>query len=123
MSYDFTQHKLLETIATLQKIALGPSGITSPFDELSPSRGYVTKVLLTRSPLNYFIRRIDIISTSSKIIPFDLHALSTPPAFILDQDQILIKEPLTTTDIVGLNAEKFRRLSILFLLLSAAISE
>jgi len=23
--------------------------------------------------------------------PFDLHALSTPPAFILDQDQILSK--------------------------------
>jgi hypothetical protein len=24
---------------------------------------------------------------------FDLHALSTPPAFILDQDQILKEEP------------------------------
>ena len=49
-----------------------------------------TKVLLTRSPLNYHLSCIDIISTSLKIVPFDLHALSTPPAFILDQDQILI---------------------------------
>ncbi len=29
-------------------------------------------------------------------VPFDLHALSTPPAFILDQDQILKKELLQT---------------------------
>ena len=65
------------------------SGITSPFDELFPSSGYVTKVLLTRLPLNIFIRHLDVIATPSKNVPFDLHALSTPPAFILDQDQIL----------------------------------
>ncbi len=45
---------------------------------LSPSPGYVIHVLLTRSPL---IR--------PKADPFDLHALATPPAFVLSQDQTL----------------------------------
>ncbi len=39
-----------------------------------------TKVLLTRSPL------YDLLA---EIVSFDLHALSTPPAFILSQDQTL----------------------------------
>ena len=49
-----------------------------------------TKVLLTRSPLNFYIRRLDVIATSSTKVPFDLHALSTPPAFILSQNQTLL---------------------------------
>src|SRR5512136_493691 len=53
-------------------------GISSPFELLSPSSGQVTNALLTRSPLR-------TISSS----PFDLHVLSTPPAFILSQDQTL----------------------------------
>ena len=39
-----------------------------------------TKVLLTRLPLYFSL---------AAVAPFDLHALSTPPAFVLDQDQIL----------------------------------
>jgi hypothetical protein len=39
-------------------------------------------VLLTRSPL---------IQRASSLSPFDLHVLSTPPAFILSQDQTLRK--------------------------------
>lgn len=56
------------------------SGIRPSFPGLSQSQGQVTHVLLTRSPL------IPDASTGSS---FDLHVLSTPPAFILSQDQTL----------------------------------
>jgi hypothetical protein len=56
------------------------SGISPGFPELSQSRGQVTHVLLTRSPLTRTPKRTD---------PFDLHVLSTPPAFVLSQDQTL----------------------------------
>lgn len=58
------------------------SGISSDFSGLSQSPGQVTHVLLTRSPL------IPGASTGSS---FDLHVLSTPPAFVLSQDQTLQK--------------------------------
>ena len=64
------------------------SGIRRRFQRLSQSQGQVTHVLLTRSPL---IRRAS--SPSS----FDLHVLSTPPAFVLSQDQTLRKK-ITNTD-------------------------
>jgi hypothetical protein len=54
------------------------SGISPGFPELSQSLGQVTHVLLTRSPL-------------TPKGPFDLHVLSTPPAFVLSQDQTLQK--------------------------------
>jgi hypothetical protein len=41
-------------------------------------------VLRTRSPLN-----TECIATSA--VPFDLHVLATPPAFVLSQDQTLRK--------------------------------
>jgi hypothetical protein len=40
-------------------------------------------VLLTRPPLKY-------IHVNTPVFPFDLHVLSTPPAFVLSQDQTLI---------------------------------
>ena len=49
---------------------------------LSPGKGQVTHALLTRPPLTY-------ISLGFNISPFDLHVLSTPPAFILSQDRTL----------------------------------
>jgi hypothetical protein len=56
-------------------------GISSNFSEVFPTSGQVTHVLLTRPPLDW------------KELPpsasFDLHVLSTPPAFILSQDQTL----------------------------------
>jgi hypothetical protein len=58
------------------------SGISPGFPELSQSQGQVTHVLLTRSPL---------IHPASWASPFDLHVLSTPPAFVLSQDQTLRK--------------------------------
>jgi hypothetical protein len=53
-------------------------GISQSFDWVSPTAGQVTYVLLTRPPLG--------IAAS-----FDLHVLSTPPAFVLSQDQTLRK--------------------------------
>ncbi|GEM_PF-1546469 len=58
------------------------SGIRPSFPGLSRSAGQITHVLLTRSPLEY---------PASRAFPFDLHVLSTPPAFVLSQDQTLHK--------------------------------
>ena len=57
-------------------------GIRPSFPGLSHSQGQVTHVLLTRSPL---------IHPASRASSFDLHVLSTPPAFVLSQDQTLQK--------------------------------
>ena len=53
-------------------------GIRPAFAGLFPTRGQVSYVFLTRPPLG-----------GPKTTPFDLHALGTPPAFILSQDQTL----------------------------------
>ena len=60
------------------------SGIRPSFPGLSQSQGQVTHVLLTRSPL---------IHPASWASSFDLHVLSTPPAFVLSQDQTLHHRP------------------------------
>ena len=57
-------------------------GISSRFRLLSPSRRQVVYALLTRLPL-------DSKEASFSLFPFDLHVLSTPPAFVLSQDQTL----------------------------------
>src|ERR1700739_4379061 len=63
--------------------AVGPSGINPGFPGLSRCQGWVTHVLLTRSPL----------SPDPKVrFSLDLHVLSAPPAFVLSQDQTLREE-------------------------------
>ena len=63
-------------------------GITSRFQLLSPSTRQVTHALLTRPPLSHKqLHSEKSVANAS----FDLHVLSTPPAFILSQDQTLIK--------------------------------
>ena len=57
-------------------------GINPPFGGLSPISGQVAHVLLTLAPLTR-----QCIATPSD--PFDLHVLSTPPAFVLSQNQTL----------------------------------
>jgi hypothetical protein len=52
------------------------------FPPLFLSPGHVTHAFLTRSPLNWK-------SVTQKPVSFDLHALATPPAFVLSQDQTL----------------------------------
>lgn len=59
------------------------SSIRRRFQRLSQSQGQVTHVLLTRSPL---------IHPANWASSFDLHVLSTPPAFVLSQDQTLRKK-------------------------------
>ncbi len=49
--------------------------------------GYVTYLFLTRSPL--YVQ-------SKSNVPFDLHVLATPPAFVLSQDQTLRFNSLNT---------------------------
>ena len=53
-------------------------GITRPLGRLSPRDRQIAHVLRTRSP-------VARIATG----PRDLHVLSTPPAFVLSQDQTL----------------------------------
>ena len=57
-------------------------GINLPFGRLSPTLGQVAHVLLTRPPLENQL-------ASYSVFSFDLHVLSTPPAFILSQNQTL----------------------------------
>ena len=57
-------------------------GINSPFGELSPTSRQIAHVLRTLAPLG-----ATCIATSNT--PFDLHVLSTPPAFVLSQNQTL----------------------------------
>ena len=64
-------------------------GISSRFQLLSPTEGQVAHALLTRPPLSHPSLLTEI---SSKGASFDLHVLGTPPAFILSQDQTLIKK-------------------------------
>ena len=49
--------------------------------------GQVSHALLTRSPLSPPKPKL-------KRIPFDLHVLSTPPAFVLSQNQTLHKKTI-----------------------------
>ena len=65
---------------------MGISGISSGFPLLSRSSGQVAHVLLTRSPLGLH-QGLPLGWTS-----FDLHVLSTPPAFVLSQDQTLHRD-------------------------------
>ena len=64
--------------ATSEKVVV-LCGISPPFGGLSPARGKITYVLLTRAPL-YRGRS-----------PFscDLHVLGAPLTFVLSQDQTL----------------------------------
>src|SRR5581483_6773702 len=63
--------------------AAGPSGINPGFPGLFRCRGWMTHVLLTRSPLS---------PVPKDRFSLDLHVLSAPPAFVLSQDQTLREE-------------------------------
>ena len=62
------------------KDSVGLSGISTSFGVLSRIIRQIIYALLTRAPLNW---------SASTSIPFDLHVLGTPPAFVLSQDQTL----------------------------------
>ena len=67
-----------------QKSSHHHRGISPAFAGLCPIGRQVANVLRTRLPLT-----ISSIATENN--PLDLHALDTPPAFILSQDQTLSK--------------------------------
>ena len=58
-------------------------GISTHFYVLFPWYGQIAHALLTRPPLS---------KKASFLTPFDLHVLSTPPAFILSQNRTLHKK-------------------------------
>ena len=85
----------------------GVSGITRPFGRLSRGRGQVLHVLLSRSPL----------ASTRRWVPFDLHVLGAPPAFILSQDRtlrpnILGFEPVRSSQFI---ADRFRSIHMVLL--------
>ena len=63
-------------------------GISTGFPVLFPTERKVAHALLTRPPLE-----VEPKSNS----PLDLHVLSTPPAFVLSQDQTLSFNPVYTS--------------------------
>ena len=65
-------------------------GISTTFAVLSPCLGQVAHALLTRPPLELIIFQP---KPSVDKSPLDLHVLSTPPAFVLSQDQTLAFNP------------------------------
>jgi hypothetical protein len=75
-------HPLAINLSRLTFWQEGVWGISSRFQLLSPTKGQVSYILLTRAPLT---------KVASYFDPFDLHVLSTPPAFTLSQDQTLHK--------------------------------
>ena len=70
--------------------SLTTCGINSPFGELSPTSRQIAHVLRTLTPLG-----ITCIATNNT--PFDLHVLSTPPAFVLSQNQTLREKRIGST--------------------------
>ena len=66
-------------------------GISTSFPVLFPSRGKVAHALLTRPPLEHLPKHLS---------PLDLHVLSTPPAFVLSQDQTLAFNPVYLTGLL-----------------------
>ena len=85
----------------------GVSGITRPFGRLSRGRGQVLHVLLSRSPL----------ASARRQVPFDLHVLGAPPAFILSQDRTLRPkymglEPVRSSQFI---ADRFRSIHMVLL--------
>ena len=85
-------------------------GIRPSFPGLSHSAGQITHVLLTRSPLEYP-------PLKWQAFPFDLHVLSTPPAFVLSQDQTL--QPQHTMRVLRTNKNNKNSVSSVYLLTRA----
>ena len=68
-------------------------GISTCFQVLSPCLGQIAHALLTRPPLEHPTFQP---KPSAQMSPLDLHVLSTPPAFVLSQDQTLMFNPLSS---------------------------
>ena len=78
-------------------------GISNCFQLLSPSVGQIAHALLTRPPLE---------NQPKSISSFDLHVLSTPPAFVLSQDQTLMFNPFLKLSQVRQHPQSLKRFSL-----------
>jgi hypothetical protein len=74
-------HKVLGLTIPSFELAF-TSGISSPFSELFQALWQITHVLHTLAPLRHP-------NIATRMSAFDLHVLSTPPAFVLSQNQTL----------------------------------
>src|SRR5437868_2639833 len=89
------QALLSPTLKIRRCLLIFTSGISSPFSELSPTLRQITHVLRTLAPL-----QLTCIATGK--LALDLHVLSTPPAFVLSQNQTLrIFKTLSLTQLVN----------------------
>ena len=79
-------------------------GISSRFQLLSPCMRQVAHALLTRPPLSHIICHPERIQSQAS---FDLHVLSTPPAFILSQDQTLMLKSSFPPESSGFDKPRF----------------
>ena len=70
------------TLAVWRCLLTATSGISSPFSKLSQTSWQIAHVLRTLAPL-----QLQNIATLQPAL--DLHVLSTPPAFVLSQNQTL----------------------------------
>ena len=79
-----------ETIPDRKKLSNNPDARETEYSGLPPVSKCYTKVkgtfLTCYSPVRHSC-------TPESALPFDLHVLSTPPAFVLSQDQTLRKKP------------------------------
>ena len=79
-----------ETIPDRKKLSNHPDARATEYSGLPPVSKCYTKVkgtfLTCYSPVRHSC-------TPESALPFDLHVLSTPPAFVLSQDQTLRKKP------------------------------
>ena len=70
------------TLTIRRCLPMVTSGISPAFAGLSQTSRQITHVLRTLAPL-------DIPNIATRNTPLDLHVLSTPPAFVLSQNQTL----------------------------------
>ena len=78
-------------------------GISTCVQVLSPCLGQIAHALLTRPPLEHPTFRP---KPSAQMSPLDLHVLSTPPAFVLSQDQTLMFNPLSSFPVFSIRLAK-----------------
>ena len=92
------------TACAVFSISRNPSiatcGINLAFAKLSRASGQIAHVLRTLTPLDY-------LCIATKIIPFDLHVLSTPPAFVLSQNQTLREKRMGSSRFNRMESPKF----------------
>ena len=87
-------------------------GISTSFPVLFPTERKVAHALLTRPPLEHLPKYLS---------PLDLHVLSTPPAFVLSQDQTLSFNPVYFFPVLTGKTQLIRNYCLIILRYSVCI--